>query len=69
MSGGKKEAYELAAKTCDAWINFARFGNPNHKGLPSWPKFDTNKTATMHFDTKCEVLPQLDKTLFDLLGL
>lgn len=69
MSGGKKEAYDLAAKTSDAWINFARSGNPNHKGLPTWPKFDANKTATMHFDTKCEVLPQLDKTLFDLLGL
>lgn len=69
MSGGKKEAYELAAKTSDAWINFARSGNPNHKGLPTWPKFDASKTATMHFDTKCEVLPQLDKALFDLLGL
>lgn len=69
MSGGKKEAYELAAKTSDAWINFARSGNPNHKGLPVWPKFDAAKTATMHFDVKCEVLPQLDKTLFDLLGL
>ena len=69
MSGGKKEAYDLAAKTSDAWINFARSGNPNHKGLPAWPKFDASKTATMHLDTKCEVLPQLDKALFDLLGL
>jgi para-nitrobenzyl esterase len=69
MSGGKKEAYDLAAKTSDAWINFARSGNPNHKGIPTWPKFDANKTATMHFDNKCEVMPQMDKELFDLLGL
>ena len=26
---------ELAAKVSDAWINFARKGDPNHPGLPS----------------------------------
>ncbi|MBY0482343.1 MAG: carboxylesterase family protein [Chitinophagaceae bacterium] len=69
MTGGTKEAYELSKKVSDAWINFARSGNPNHKGLPIWPKFDASKTATMHFDNKCEVLPQMDKELYDLLGL
>jgi para-nitrobenzyl esterase len=69
MTGGSKEAIELSKKVSDAWINFARSGNPNHKGLPTWPKFDASKTATMHFDNKCEVLPQMDKALYDLLGL
>lgn len=69
MTGGSKEAIELSKKVSDAWINFARSGNPSHKGLPTWPKFDASKTATMHFDNKCEVLPQMDKALFDLLGL
>jgi para-nitrobenzyl esterase len=69
MTGGTKEAFELSKKVSDAWINFARSGNPNHKGLPIWPKFDASKTATMHFDNKCEVLPQMDKELYDLLGL
>lgn len=69
MTGGTKEAVELSKKVSDAWINFARSGNPNHKGLPIWPKFDASKTATMHFDNKCEVLPQMDKALYDLLGL
>ncbi len=69
MTGGTKEAIELSKKVSDAWINFARSGNPNHKGLPTWPKFDASKTATMHFDNKCEVLPQMDKALYDLLGL
>ncbi len=68
MTGGGKEAIALAAKMSDAWINFARTGNPNHKGLPVWPKYDAAKTATMHFDNKCEVLPQLDKELFDLVA-
>jgi para-nitrobenzyl esterase len=69
MTGGTKEAVELSKKVSDAWINFARSGNPNHKGLPVWPKFDARKTATMHFDNKCEVMPQMDKELYDLLGL
>lgn len=69
MTGGAKEAYELAHKMSDAWINFARNGNPNHKGLPNWPKFNTTSTATMHFNNKCEVKPQLDKELFALLNL
>jgi len=69
MTGGTKEAYALAAKVSDAWTNFARTGNPNHKGLPLWPGFDSTNRATMHFDNKCEVKPQLDKELFDLLGL
>ncbi|MEY4963709.1 MAG: hypothetical protein RLZZ323_1028 [Bacteroidota bacterium] len=25
------------------WVNFAKTGNPNGKGLPFWPLFDTNK--------------------------
>ncbi|MFZ9660785.1 MAG: carboxylesterase/lipase family protein [Chitinophagaceae bacterium] len=69
MTGGTKEALELSAKVSDAWINFAKTGNPNHKGLPNWPAFNTTNTSTMHFNNKCEVKPQLDKELFDLLGL
>jgi len=68
MTGGTKEAYALADKVSGAWINFARTGNPNAKGLPNWPAFNNTNTATMHLDNKCEVQPQLDKDLFDLLG-
>ena len=66
MTGGTKEAYALADKMSGAWINFARNGNPNHKGLPDWPAFNSTNTATMHFDNNCVVEPQLDKDLFDL---
>jgi para-nitrobenzyl esterase len=68
MTGGTKEAYALADKVSGAWINFARSGNPAHKGLPAWPAFNSINTATMHFDNKCEIKPQLDKDLFALLG-
>jgi len=67
MTGGQKDAYVLADKMSQAWINFARLGNPNHKGLPTWPAYDATKTPTMHFNNTCEVKPQLDQELFKLV--
>lgn len=68
MTGGGQEAHELARKVSQAWINFARNGNPNHSGLPEWPAYNSTDTATMHFDNTCKVHPQLDKELFELVG-
>jgi para-nitrobenzyl esterase len=53
MTGGTKEAYALASKVSLAWINFARSGNPNHKGLPTWQKYTPQNGATMIFDNQC----------------
>jgi para-nitrobenzyl esterase len=43
----------------DAWIAFARSGNPNHAGLPKWPTYDAQKRATMVFDVKSAVVNDL----------
>lgn len=67
MTGGFPDAYALASKVSQAWINFAKNGDPNHKGLPTWPVYNAQNTATMHFNTTCTVKPQMDKDLFDLL--
>lgn len=55
MTGGGTDARTLAAKVSEAWINFARKGDPNHAGLPKWPTFTADKGAVMVFDNKCEV--------------
>jgi para-nitrobenzyl esterase len=55
MTGGGPEARALAAKMSEAWIAFARKGDPNHSGLPKWPAFTADKGQTMIFDNKCEV--------------
>jgi para-nitrobenzyl esterase len=55
MTGGGPDARELAARMADAWVAFARTGNPNHKGLPKWPEFTAAQCPTMVFDTTCIV--------------
>lgn len=67
MTGGTKEAYILSEKMSQAWINFARSGNPNHKGLPNWPAYNASNTATMHFDNTCKVMPQHDGELLEVV--
>jgi para-nitrobenzyl esterase len=53
MTGGGLEALDLSARVADAWVSFARKGDPNHPGLPAWPKYTADKVPTMVFDTKC----------------
>jgi para-nitrobenzyl esterase len=60
MTGGGKEAKVLAGQVSQAWIHFARSGNPNHSGLPDWRAFETNSRTTMVFDNKCEARDNLD---------
>lgn len=67
MNGGGKEAYALSDKVSQAWINFARTGNPNHAGLPNWPAYTHEKGGTMFFDNKCDVRFDYDKDLLTLL--
>ena len=54
-TGGVPEAGVLSAQISQAWINFARTGNPNHAGLPHWPAFSAQKGETMILDTPCLV--------------
>lgn len=56
MTGSGADRYPLQDKMSRAWAAFARMGNPNHKGLPNWPKFNTEQRATMIFDNQCKVV-------------
>lgn len=59
-TGGGAQARALAAKMSQAWLNFARSGNPNHAGLPHWPTFGPERLDTMVFDDTCKVIADPD---------
>ncbi len=65
-TGGTPEARALAGRVSDAWINFARRGNPNHAGLPSWPVFAPTTGPLMVFDNTCVVKNDPDRELREL---
>jgi para-nitrobenzyl esterase len=67
MTGGGVGARDLAGKVSDAWIRFARTGNPNHPGIPHWPTFNKSTNATMIFDTQCMVKNNLDDGIQQVL--
>jgi para-nitrobenzyl esterase len=62
-TGGTAQARRLAARMSDAWIHFARTGDPNHGDLPRWPPCTAEREATMFFNDRCEVKREYDRDL------
>lgn len=67
MTGGGKDALELAEKMSQAWINFARTGDPNTEDLPQWPVYNCSEGAAMIFNDDCEVRYNHDKELINFI--
>jgi para-nitrobenzyl esterase len=60
-TGGAPEARALSAQMTDAWIAFARTGDPNHKGLPRWAPVTSNANPNMLFDIVSTVRDDPDR--------
>jgi para-nitrobenzyl esterase len=73
LTKGVSGAPALADQVSDAWIAFARTGNPNTPKLPHWPAFDAAKRPTMVFDERSAVaddpIREQRLALFGAMGL
>jgi para-nitrobenzyl esterase len=73
MTAGAPDAPALADKVSDAWVAFARTGDPNTPKLPHWPAFDQGTRPTMVFDNVSAVesdpLREQRRALFSAMGL
>jgi para-nitrobenzyl esterase len=60
MTGGGADARALAEIVSDAWIHFARSGNPNHPKMPHWTAFSAEQVPTMIFDNHTQLINNPD---------
>jgi len=54
--GRGDEPQTLAEQMSEAWLAFARTGDPNTPGLPDWPAYDAAARATMVFDVDSRIV-------------
>jgi carboxylesterase type B len=47
----------------DAWLAFARSGNPGHDGLAGWKPYDTGSRLAMELGKRCGPLKLPDESL------
>jgi para-nitrobenzyl esterase len=57
---GSAEEAALAERMSEAWIAFARRGDPNTPKLPVWRPYDAARRTTMLFDATCTVVDDPD---------
>jgi para-nitrobenzyl esterase len=65
-TGGGPEAMALQDKVAQAWVNFARTGNPSQPGL-TWKSYTKDDPQAMVFDTVSESVALRDDKLVSLL--
>ena len=68
VSGDRADAEKLSDLMSSAWINFARSGNPNGDGIPTWEPYTREKGAAMIFDNESYQTENHDKELMKLLA-
>jgi para-nitrobenzyl esterase len=58
---------ELATTMSNYWVNFAKTGDPNGKGLPSWPAYSSADNKVMLLAEDCKAITLPDKAALDFL--
>jgi para-nitrobenzyl esterase len=53
LLGVSRSARDLSRVMQDAWLAFARTGQPEHEALPEWPAYEAERSATMLLGPEC----------------
>jgi para-nitrobenzyl esterase len=53
---GRTDPEVLAEQISEAWLAFARTGDPGTPALPSWPAYDAQRRSTMVFNSRSRVV-------------
>ena len=59
QTGGTAGALRLAEQMSNAWIAFARNGEPGHAGMPTWQAYGVGR-QTMVFDDPCRLVTDVE---------
>ena len=63
-----KEDRTLSDQIMSYWANFARSGDPNGKGLPTWPKYDAaSGDGVQHLDTTIAATKDVFRARYEAL--
>lgn len=63
----RQQALALSAKMSDAWIAFARTGDPNTDDLPAWHPYNVDRRSTMVFDLESRLVDDPIRRQRDIL--
>jgi para-nitrobenzyl esterase len=55
FTGTGADADRLSQRMMDAWIAFAKTGDPSHPGIGKWPAYSSGTRPTMIFGAECGV--------------
>ena len=61
--------HKLSDAMSEYWVNFAKTGNPNGKGLPAWTAYDAATEPYLELGTPIQVKHHLLKAQLDFLEL
>jgi para-nitrobenzyl esterase len=53
FAGTGEAAQRLAANLMEAWLGFARRGDPAHAGIGAWPAYEAGQRITMELGARC----------------
>lgn len=59
---------KLSEKVMGYWVNFAKTGNPNGKGLPHWPAYDSKSDLSLEFSDTVRINKNLYKKECDFIS-